>query len=315
MNILDLPLARAAIDRAGEIRLAPAKLSELWETGRILHLASGKFLTNGESNSLAFLTKDEITKLQSTGEFASGEKLFLGISEEVGYFAWCADAIDSEALAVKLEYKTLREIGDGLIDLEMGLAIHAQALSNWHHTHPHCARCGDSTTSAQGGSLRVCDKDGSEHYPRTDPAVIVLVKDKDDRVLLGRQSVWPEHRFSCFAGFVEPGESFEQCVIREVGEEAGVLVSDISYLGSQPWPFPASIMIAFQATTLHPELAKPDTAEIEEIRWLSRIEMRDAVADGSLLLPPGMSVARKMIESWYGQNAAKELSGGERWRS
>lgn len=315
MNILDLPLARAAIDRAGEIRLAPAKLSELWETGRILHLASGKFLTNGESNSLAFLTKDEITKLQSTGEFASGEKLFLGISEEVGYFAWCADAIDSEALAVKLEYKTLREIGDGLIDLEMGLAIHAQALSNWHHTHPHCARCGDTTTSAQGGSLRVCDKDGSEHYPRTDPAVIVLVKDKDDRVLLGRQSVWPEHRFSCFAGFVEPGESFEQCVIREVGEEAGVLVSDISYLGSQPWPFPASIMIAFQATTLHPELAKPDITEIEEIRWLSRIEMRDAVADGSLLLPPGMSVARKMIESWYGQNAAKELSGGERWRS
>jgi len=315
VNILDLPLARAAIDRAGEIRLAPAKLSELWETGRILHLASGKFLTNGESNSLAFLTKDEITKLQSTGEFASGEKLFLGISEEVGYFAWCADAIDSEALAVKLEYKTLREIGDGLIDLEMGLAIHAQALSNWHHTHPHCARCGDTTTSAQGGSLRVCDKDGSEHYPRTDPAVIVLVKDKDDRVLLGRQSVWPEHRFSCFAGFVEPGESFEQCVIREVGEEAGVLVSDISYLGSQPWPFPASIMIAFQATTLHPELAKPDITEIEEIRWLSRIEMRDAVADGSLLLPPGMSVARKMIESWYGQNAAKELSGGERWRS
>ena len=315
MNILDLPLARAAIDRAGEIRLAPAKLSELWETGRILHLASGKFLTNGESNSLAFLTKDEITKLQSTGEFASGEKLFLGISEEVGYFAWCADAIDSEALALKLGYKTLREIGDGLIDLEMGLAIHAQALSNWHHTHPHCARCGDTTTSAQGGSLRVCDKDGSEHYPRTDPAVIVLVKDKDDRVLLGRQSVWPEHRFSCFAGFVEPGESFEQCVIREVGEEAGVLVSDISYLGSQPWPFPASIMIAFQATTLHPELAKPDITEIEEIRWLSRIEMRDAVADGSLLLPPGMSVARKMIESWYGQNAAKELSGGERWRS
>jgi NAD+ diphosphatase len=315
VNILDLPLARAAIDRAGENRLAPAKLSELWETGRILHLASGKFLTNGESNSLAFLTKDEITKLQSTGEFASGEKLFLGISEEVGYFAWCADAIDSEALALKLGYKTLREIGDGLIDLEMGLAIHAQALSNWHHTHPHCARCGDTTTSAQGGSLRVCDKDGSEHYPRTDPAVIVLVKDKDDRVLLGRQSVWPEHRFSCFAGFVEPGESFEQCVIREVGEEAGVLVSDISYLGSQPWPFPASIMIAFQATTLHPELAKPDTTEIEEIRWLSRIEMRDAVADGSLLLPPGMSVARKMIESWYGQNAAKELSGGERWRS
>lgn len=315
MNILDLSLARAAIDRAGEIRLAPAKLSELWETGRILHLASGKFLANGKSNSLVFLTKDEITKLQSAGEFASGEKLFLGISEDVGYFAWCADAIDSETLALKLEYKTLREIGDVLIDLEMGLAIHAQALSNWHHTHPHCARCGDTTTCAQGGSLRVCDKDGSEHYPRTDPAVIVLVKDKDDRVLLGRQSVWPEHRFSCFAGFVEPGESFEQCVIREVGEEAGVLVSDISYLGSQPWPFPASIMIAFQATTLHPELAKPDKTEIEEIRWLSRTEMRDAVADGSLLLPPGMSVARRMIESWYGKNAANELSGGERWRS
>ena len=315
MNILELPLARAAIDRAGELRLAPEKLSELWETGRIIHLASGKFLTAADANSLMFLTKGDIVKLQGSGEFASGEKLFLGISEGVGYFAWCADAMDLESLALKLEYKTLREIGDGLTDLEMGLAIHAQALSNWHHTHPHCARCGDTTTSAQGGSLRVCDKDGSEHYPRTDPAIIVLVKDKDDRVLLGRQSVWPEHRFSCFAGFVEPGESFEQCVIREVGEEAGVVVSEISYLGSQPWPFPASIMIAFQATTLQPELARPDATEIEEIRWLSREQMRAAVADGSLLLPPGMSVARKMIESWYGKNAAQDLSGGERWRS
>ena len=310
---LELPLARASVDRSGEIRLNPDELDRLWNTGKILHHASGKFLVT-ESSQLKFLSAGEIDNLKLTRRFESGEKIFLGIEKEIGYFAWCSDALNLEDHEADSTFQTLRAIGDGLTDLEMGLAVHAQALANWHHAHQYCARCGATTSAGQGGTLRKCDKDSSEHYPRTDPAIIVLIKDKDDRVLLGRQKVWPEHRFSCFAGFVEPGESFEHCVAREVGEEAGVNVEDVFYLGSQPWPFPASIMIAFQAVTNNPEAARPDGQEIEQVRWLSRSDMKEAIADKSLLLPPIMSVARKMIEAWYGPNAGVDLTGGESWR-
>jgi NAD+ diphosphatase len=131
-----------------------------------------------------------------------------------------------------------------------------------------------------------------------DPAIIVLLRDQSDRIILGRQKVWPERRFSNFAGFVEPGESFEQAVEREVMEEAGVGVSEIKYLGSQPWPFPASLMISFEAITQTPELVKPDGEEIEQIKVLSRSEFEREVAEELLLLPPLISVARKMIEAW-----------------
>ena len=165
-----------------------------------------------------------------------------------------------------------------------------------------------------GGAVRKCVDDQSEHYPRTDSAIIVLVKDIQDRILLGRQKVWPKHRFSTFAGFVEPGESFENCVVREVGEEAGVQVSEINYLGSQPWPFPASLMIAFEAITNTPQLARPDGDEIEEIRWFTRADMKAAIADKSLILPLEISVARQMIKAWYGTGADIDLVGEESWR-
>jgi NAD+ diphosphatase len=177
-----------------------------------------------------------------------------------------------------------------------------------------CSQCGGKTVAASGGSIRKCLVDNSEHYPRTDGAIIVLVKDDKDRILLGRQKVWPKNRFSTFAGFVEPGESFEHCVTREVLEEAGVELTDINYLGSQPWPFPASLMIAFEAITNTPDLARPDGDEIEEIRWFSRAEMKSAIIDNSLILPLEISVARQMIKSWYGDGAESDLKGNESWR-
>jgi NAD+ diphosphatase len=180
----------------------------------------------------------------------------------------------------------------------MEIALHAVALSNWHNTHPHCARCGATTSVSLGGAIRTCDKDKSEHYPRTDCAVIVLVRDSQDRILLGRQAIWPEGRFSCFAGFLEPGETFEQCVQREVFEEAGLAIREINYLGSQPWPFPASIMISFDAITDFPESARPDGEEIVAIKWLSRDELKAEISAGTLLLPPDISVSRKMIDRW-----------------
>jgi len=303
VNVLKLPLASEAVDRSGELRLKPDELAKLWKSARILHFASGKFRVK-PTHELDFQSADQIAQLRKDSKFADGEELFLGIDKGIAYFAWCSDASDFEAFETLENYQTLRTLGDSLSQLEMGLAIHSQAIANWHHTHQFCARCGAPTLSANGGSLRKCSSDGSEHYPRTDGAVIVLVKDENDRVLLGRQKIWPEKRFSCFAGFVEPGESFEQTVLREVFEESAIRVDSITYLGSQPWPFPASIMISFSAVATNPNEAKADGEEIEEIRWLTREEMREAIANKSLTLPPGMSVARKMIEFWYEKNGA-----------
>ena len=303
MNVLKLPLASEAVDRSGELRTKPDELAKLWKSARILHFASGKFRVK-PNYELDFQSAEQITKLRKDAKFADGEELFLGIDNGISYFAWCSDAMDFESFETLENYQTLRTLGDFLTQLEMGLAIHSQAIANWHHTHQFCARCGAPTLSANGGSLRKCSTDGSEHYPRTDGAVIVLVKDDKDRVLLGRQKVWPEKRFSCFAGFVEPGESFEQTVLREVFEESAIRADKITYLGSQPWPFPASIMISFSALATNPAAAKADGEEIEEIIWLTREEMCAAIANQSLTLPPGMSVARKMIEFWYEKNGA-----------
>jgi len=303
VNVLKLPLASEAVDRSGELRTKPDELAKLWESARILHFASGKFRVK-PNYELDFQSAEQIAQLRKDAKFAHGEELFLGIDNGISYFAWCSDAMDFESFETLENYQTLRTLGDFLTQLEMGLAIHSQAIANWHHTHQFCARCGAPTLSANGGSLRKCSTDGSEHYPRTDGAVIVLVKDDKDRVLLGRQKVWPEKRFSCFAGFVEPGESFEQTVLREVFEESAIRADKITYLGSQPWPFPASIMISFSALATNPAAAKADGEEIEEIIWLTREEMCAAIAKQSLTLPPGMSVARKMIEFWYEKNGA-----------
>ena len=208
----------------------------------------------------------------------------------------------------------MRQIGASLSPTDIGLAVHAQALANWHTKHPRCSQCGSTTKVALAGAVRRCEADQSEHYPRTDGAIIVLVKDNQNRILLGRQKVWPKNRFSTFAGFVEPGESFENCLRREVMEEAGVDISEINYLGSQPWPFPASLMIAFEALTTTPEKARPDGEEIEEIRWFTRAQMKSAIEDKSLILPLEISVARQMIKAWYGEGADTELVGNESWR-
>jgi len=304
----------APLDRASELRSDEAALDRLWNNAKIIRVSGSQLATDGKS--LQFLSATEVEKLIASKIFTSGDKYFLGIdtSSQAAYFAWDCDEVglaagesSSEGLA------SLRELGGTLDEFELGISMQATALSNWHRSHPHCSRCGAETESTLGGSVRVCVKDQSQHHPRTDSAVIVLVKDKDDRILLGHQPIWPDGRFSTFAGFLEPGETFEQCVEREVFEESGVKVKEIKYLGSQPWPFPASIMIAFSAVVDDPSTAKADGVEITEVRWFSRDELKSSVADGSLLLPPTISVARKMIAMWFGPGAEK-LTGGESWR-
>jgi len=315
--------ALSPINRESELRSDAAKLAQLWKTAQIIHLVDAR-LSAGD-NSLTFIDAATVKAAQEI--FVEGDRFFLGVGRDdnQAYFAWNTTWINppeddgtEEFEMRKYEgFKTLREVGGNLDADELALAMHAVGLANWHWTHTHCARCGAKTVSDLGGSVRVCPEDATQHHPRTDPAVIVLVKDKEDRILLGHQPSWPDKRFSTFAGFVETGESFEECVSREVFEEAGVYLHDINYLTSQPWPFPASIMIAFEGITQRPEEARPDGTEITEVRWFSRDEMKDAVIAQDILLPPKISVARRMIETWYTQidgYTREQLRGGESWR-
>jgi NAD+ diphosphatase len=178
----------------------------------------------------------------------------------------------------------------------------AVGLANWHATHRHCPRCGAPTVVEQAGFVRRCPADGSEHSPRTDPAIIVLVTDASgDLALLGSSGRWGPGRFSTLAGFVEPGEAAEGAVVREVLEESGVAIGEVTYLGSQPWPFPSSLMLGFTARALDPDaVPQGDGVEIVEARWFSRAQVLAGIADGSLGLPPAVSIARRLIEHWFG---------------
>ena len=299
---LKLPLAVAEVDRAAHLRSNEAYLKSAWASASVLLFMDEKFVAS--SNQINFVPGSTL------GEYQTQTDYFLGVKDKENFFVRHLASDEN----TKLELMTLREIGAFLSPRDIGLAVHAQGLANWHKKHPRCSQCGAATSVVLGGSVRRCLIDESEHYPRTDGAIIVLIKDDQDRVLLGRQKVWPKNRFSTFAGFVEPGESFENCVLREVREEAGVELTQINYLGSQPWPFPASLMIAFEAVTNTPQLAKADGDEIEEIRWFSRAEMKAAILDKSLILPLEISVARQMIKAWYGQGADADLIGNESWR-
>ena len=312
-RLVPLPLMSAInshpsrIDRAGHLRENQATLDQLWMRAKILQIAQGRIRADG------YIGAVQVASLIADGEFKEGSRYFLGLDALSGdpYFAWDTSWITARTdKEMSIGFTTLREVGADLSDIDVELALHAVALSNWHQSHPCCARCGAPTRVDLGGAVRVCDIDKSQHHPRTDGAAIVLVRDKDDRILLGHQPSWPEGRFSCFAGFLEPGETFEQCVAREVFEEAGVVLRDITYLGSQPWPFPASIMIAFDAVTDSPETARPDGAEIIEVKWFTRDQLRAEAKAGTLLLPPLISVSRRMIEHWLGETAV----GGETWR-
>lgn len=194
---------------------------------------------------------------------------------------------------------SLRDVGAALGDRDAGLAVHAISLANWHATHGHCPRCGAPTVVTEAGHVRRCERDGSEHYPRVDPAVIMLVVDENDRCLLGRQRKWAERRYSTLAGFVEPGETPERAVAREVREEVGIRVDSCRYAGAQPWPFPSSLMLAYFASAPGEE-PRPDGDEIADACWFSRAELEAAVASGDVRLPPPVSVARQLVEGWFG---------------
>jgi len=207
-------------------------------------------------------------------------------------------------------FTDLRRVGPLLEDREAALLAYARGMLYWHRNHRFCGRCGSATESCKGGHLRACMDHQCRHpsFPRTDPAVIVLVEHPGDdggppRCLLGRSSHFPPGMYSTLAGFVEPGESMEQTVRREVFEESGVELADVRYLASQPWPFPSSLMVGFHATAASTGIRLRDQ-ELEDARWFTADELRDA-ADGDddapLCLPRHDSIARYLIEIWLGR--------------
>ena len=208
------------------------------------------------------------------------------------------DASAEVAATTGGEFMDLRRVG-GLLDAQAaGLLAYARAVTHWHDTHRFCGACGTATSVRRAGWLRVCPNSdcGRQHFPRTDPAVIMCVT-HGDRVLLGRQAAWPENWYSVLAGFVEPGESLEEAVRREVEEEAGIRVGEVRYDSSQPWPFPASLMVGFSAIA-EDDAIELASDELEDARWFSRAEIRDRVGKGALRLSPKQSISRHLLDLW-----------------
>jgi NAD+ diphosphatase len=277
-------LSRAALDRAAEHRKDPDWLADAWRRGRVLVI---------DDQQRALTVDDGLGLVDATDAPDAVERFFLGVDTE-GTPYWSVVAELPRRLGARPG--TLRDAGAVLGARDAGLFVAAVALANWHATHRRCPRCGSPTEVVDAGWVRRCPSDGSDHFPRTDPAVIVLVHDGDDRCLLGRQPAWPPGRYSTLAGFVEPGESLEQTVVREIREESGVTVDDVVYRGSQPWPFPASLMLGFEARAVSGEAATTDD-ELEDVRWFSRADLRG----GTPMLPPPVSIAHWLITGWLGR--------------
>ena len=292
-TLRDLSLAHGSVDRAGLRRQDPNLCPSLLKdpSTRVMELVGGRAEVIESGHDISLVLRSPC------GQDINRLSVFLGRDGEgTAYVGVVGDPSDQPEAPQR---RSLREVGGVLPDKDAGLFATLLGLANWHATHTHCPRCGALTEPAQAGWIRRCTQDGSEHYPRTDPAVIMAVTDAADRLLLARSPHWPEGRLSVLAGFVEPGESLEAAVAREVLEEVGVVVEDIRYLGSQPWPFPSSLMVGFTSRAVDPTLHL-DMEEIVEAMWVARAELREMVLAGRFGISPTVSISRRIIEQWYG---------------
>ena len=299
-----IALTRHEVERSTHLRTDEAWLTKAWdEPGtRVLVIEDGQALARIDDGAaeLLFVPPEQAPE---------GPRFLLGVdADEVVYFGVGGPIPQPPAGSgaggpglpgAGFRKAGLREAGTLLTDRDAGLLTHAVALANWHAVAGFCSRCGAPTTPELAGHSRRCTADASEHFPRCDPAVIMIVTDPDDRCLLARNASWPQRRVSVLAGFVEPGESAEQAVAREVYEETGVIVSTVTYAASQPWPMPHNLMLGFRASATGTTITV-DEDEIAEANWYSRDDLRDALLSGELIMPPSLSISRWLIETWYG---------------
>jgi NAD+ diphosphatase len=271
------------LDRVDQHRRSTSWVAGLWraEDAKLLKLdRESRFTTNAGGSKLR-MTRPFV-------EFDSQRHRLLGLLDGSPFFA-------VEALTDG-EVHDLREVGYQLTDQERDIAATAAAITHWHRNEPRCPRCGGPTRVINGGFARYCEVCRRDHFPRTDPAVIVAVVDPDERILLGAQPTWG-NRVSVLAGFVEAGESLEQAIHREVAEEVDVRLGEIVYFGSQPWPFPRSLMVGFVARAVSTDICV-DAEEIAYAEWFSREELSRRLAAEEVALPGRSSIARRLIQAW-----------------
>lgn len=283
-------LSRFHVDRADELRADDAALDAAWPTAKVLRIdPRGRF--DLDDTALVFARGHEIAAQRPAGA------VLLGRVDGALVFALRVDLFDGAELRMR---------GHLLSPVDSALLAEALGILNWHATASFSPVDGVPTSPGKAGWVRAT-ADGREEFPRTDAAMITLVHDGADQILLGRQHQWPERLFSLFAGFVEPGESLEQCVARELHEEAGIEVDQITYVASQPWPFPRSLMLGFTARANREAVLDFRDGEIAEAQWFSRLQVREALAagdwstdapDAPLLLPNSISIARAIVETW-----------------
>ena len=283
--------AGAFVDRSGERRKDPDWLARAAQSEdcRFVPVWGDKCLVGGEPLEAVLLTR------QQAEQYIDDDHLiFLGLFRDQPAFAFSIGAESQPPYAELGEFQDLRFLGTVLSPDEANLAAHARALVLWHASQMFCGVCGSSARPGSGGNTRICMNTdcGREVFPRVDPAIIVLVS-HGDRCLLGRQPTWPEGRYSTIAGFAEPGESLEDAVRREVYEETNIRVGDIRYHSSQPWPFPAALMLGFLAEGVSDDI-KLNDGELEDARWFTRKELRS----GFPKLPFRISIARRLVDYW-----------------
>jgi NAD+ diphosphatase len=282
--------AGAFVDRSGHRRKDAQWLREIFAAPEACFAPvwGGRCLVQGEPPRIAFIGHRQADSLTSPGNV-----VFLGMFRERPAFAFEIES-DEAPFAEAGQFHDLRYLGSVLPPEEANLVAHAIALVNWHRMQKHCGYCGSPMRPTAGGNSLTCASAGCDReiFPRVDPAIIVLVS-REDRCLLGRQSSWPEGRYSTLAGFVEPGESLEDAVRREVLEETGVMVGDVRYHSSQPWPFPSSLMLGFVAAAESDGIELVD-GELEDARWFTRKECRS----GFPKLPFRLSIARRLVDDW-----------------
>ncbi|MGI8523831.1 MAG: NAD(+) diphosphatase [Nocardioides sp.] len=296
MDYPHVQLAANAHDRAGVRRADEAWLEEQWRNprSRVLVIAGTRVRP-----------ADGAVPWVRPAEAPPGLRVLLGERDGRTWFA--VIVAPGRAPGERDEWVGLRgllpHLADGSPD-QAPLVFHALGLAEWHHATRHCPRCGGALAAEASGHELVCTVCERRQFPRTDPAVIMAITHgepgaADERLLLGRQGAWPAGRFSTLAGFLEPGESLEDAVRREVAEEVGVRVGGVSYFGNQPWPMPSSLMLGFLGRAESTEITV-DGAEIEAARWFTRDEMEREATAGTLVLPGGVSISRSLVEHWYG---------------